>query len=108
MKKLVVSLVGLMIGFAGYVVAAEQHSSSDFCFKHCTSIQLKKEISELEKAIQQAKATIANPGSGDKIAVLSARREKAKKHLVQHESELAALKEKVNVLETELAEMEKK
>ena len=107
-NKKVLTLVGIMAFLAVPLKAADKHSNSEFCLKHCTAVQLGSEVNALEKSIGELKAGIAKGDSATKLATVNARNEAAHKHIAQHEAEIASLKTRLASLETELAQMEAK
>lgn len=108
MKKISVAAIAGMFLLAGWPLRAADSHSSEFCLKHCTAVQLRKEVSSLEKTIANYKSALRNPGgSGEKLATVIAKKEELKKHIAQHEAELKALKADTEKAEMELAQMEK-
>lgn len=102
-KALLTGIVGIALLVGGQVMAADKHDG-DYCAKHCNTMQLSKEVKALEKEIAADKAALKNQGTGEKAATLNARKEQVKKHVAQHEKELADLKARLEKAEAEMAQ----
>ena len=108
MNKAIMLAFGAAFLVVRPVLAVEVQHAGDFCMKHCNVTQLKAEVKSLEKTIAADKAALKSPGGSEKLATLTAKNEKVKKHLDQHIRELEDLKAEADKAEAELNQMEKK
>ncbi|OGR56554.1 MAG: hypothetical protein A3I11_06365 [Elusimicrobia bacterium RIFCSPLOWO2_02_FULL_39_32] len=101
MKNIIALAVGIAFLFAWPLKAAERKHDADFCLKHCTSVEISREIKQLENQIELSKNDLKKPGN-EKLATIVAKKEEIKKHLKRHEDKLTELRIKLEALEKEL------
>ncbi|MBI2119930.1 MAG: hypothetical protein HYT97_09955 [Elusimicrobia bacterium] len=101
MKNIIALAVGIVFLAAWPLKAAEHKHDADFCLKHCTSVQISKEIKELENQIELSRNDLKKTGN-EKLATIVTKKEEIKKHIKRHEEKLAELKVKLEALEKEL------